>query len=94
MHVIRNLPVVVWWFVLAWLVEMRPATIFGIATLLLIAGPWLRWFNKRPDTQSVRPLRGIAQFSAVTTMSCLSLARAAIQEGVATPHRGGLSERS
>jgi hypothetical protein len=94
MHVIRNVPVVGWWFVLALTVETHPAVIFGIATLLLMAGPWLRWFNKRSDPQSVRPLRGIAQFSTVCTMSWLSLAKAAGQQGLIAPHRGGMSERT
>jgi hypothetical protein len=96
MKVIRNLSVVGWWFGMGWLLENRCSFLFVAATLLLIAGPWLRYFGRRqaPVIPPIALPSGVARYSAVCTMSWLSVTKAAIGRGLVTPNRGGMAERS
>ena len=93
MHVMRNAFVVAWWLGLIFLVGRRPAILFVGATMLMMAGPWLRRFNRRPDLKSIRPPIGVSRYSTICTMSWLTVTKAAIQRGLVTSNRGGLSEQ-
>jgi hypothetical protein len=93
MHVMRNAFVVAWWLGLILLVGRWPALLFTLAVILMIAGPWLRRFNRRPDSASIHPPIGVSRYSTVCTMSWLTVTKAAIGQGLVTPNRGGMAEQ-
>jgi len=93
MHVIRNLSVVAWWFGMILLVRWQASLLFTLAVLLMAAGPWLRRFNRRPDSVAIHAPIGVSRYSTICTMSWLTVTKAAIGQGLVTPNRGGMSEQ-
>jgi len=92
MHIVKNLPVAMWWIVLtAWMAN-SPQTFLCAVTALLLSGPVLRNV-RRQEPPTVTAPTVLSAYAAGCSVTWLGLTKAAIASSL-LPSGGGVADRS
>lgn len=92
MHWLKNAPVLLWWVGLVACLAASPAMLLCIATLFLLAGPWVKKFYPPVDDHVVAP-SGFGRYTALCVSTWMGIVKAGIAQGAIKESRGGLAER-
>ena len=94
-RLVKNFVVLMWWLGLTYIAVDFPSVIMTLSAGLLAAGPILYWGMKEPKKPKVTVLpRKFAMFATITSMSVLTLGKAALTTGVGSHKHGGMADRS